>query len=386
MHYKYIYEHWSVSDKFSWIISRLSIQEETQYCYKLLYKLRTPSTYLVNIQQPSLYLAKCLIRGGWHGSMYDHIFALNNWEQYQCACELMTQGLHSEALTIFHSIKQSLKSENESIYNWLNSLIHICSFEKSKSGNLDSFYFLGSLNQSEKVYFHREFFLCRYLLVQNLNEIISGSVSIENLLKIRQRFEKLLYLFEKPTKDTIKVLKMWRDISGLLTMVLTCIINNEDFSHLLSKFYSVFSGMITKNIKSPQHLGRVVLEYPVKYPKQFFLFLSPICLNLQVNCAQFVKVNRGSEFIVEVSVNVKKNCRKQGKVLVSLVTLGNMGKEELYLSRESIVNAAGVCSLNIPILLNVPGVVQFRIIASVLNEYGREIGKPEFSVLTFECI
>jgi len=40
----------------------------------------------------------------------------------------------------------------------------------------------------------------------------------------------------------------------------------------------------------------------------------------------------------------------------------------------------------LPITLNLPGVAQFRIMASVLNDYGREIGKPEFSVLTFECI
>lgn len=342
--------------------------------------------YLISIQPPCLGLVKCLIRGGWHGSMYEQIFALNNWDQYQCACEMMLQGLHSEALTVLQSISQSLTSENESIYNWLNSLIQVCSFEKHKSEGMNAFYFLGALDLSEKVYFHREFFLCRYLLVQNLNEIISGTYSIENLLKIRQKFEKLLYLFENPTKDTIKVLKMWRDISGLLTMVLTCLSRNENFSHLMSKFYSVFAGAIGEDVKTPQHLGRIILEYPVKYPKQFFLFSNPICLNLQVNCAQFVKVNRGTEFIVEVSVNLKKNSRKQGRVLVSLIYLASFGKEEVYLNRESMVNAAGVCNLNIPIALNLPGVAQFRIMASVMNEYGREIGKPEFSVLTFECI
>jgi len=318
--------------------------------------------------------------------MYDQIFALNNWDQYQCACEMMAQGLHSEALTVLQSITQSLTSENESIYHWLNSLIQVCSFEKHKSGDMNAFYYLGALNLSEKVYFHREFFLCRYLLVQNLNEIISGTYSIENLLKLRQKFEKLLYLFENPTKDTIKVLKMWRDISGLLAMVLTCLSRNENFSYLMAKFYSVFADAIREDVRTPQHLGRIVLEYPVKYPKQFFLIRNPICLNLQVNCAQFVKINRGSEFIIEVSVSVKKNSRKQGRVLVSLVCLGSAGKEEVYLNRESIVNAAGFCNLNLPITLNLPGVAQFRIMASVLNDYGREIGKPEFSVLTFECI
>jgi hypothetical protein len=312
--------------------------------------------------------------------------SLNTLDQYTCACEMMTQGLHPEAFTIFSSIKQSLKTESETVFHWISGLALVCSFEKNKSGPVDAFYYLGTTDQAEKTYFHQEFLLCRYLLVNSLNQIISGQTPIEDFLQIRLKFDKLLYLFEKPSKDLLQVLKFWRDLSGLVAMVLCCMEKGENFSSLVSKFYSFFAGTVNEDIRSPQHLGRVVLEYPVKYPRQFFRFDSPISLNLQINCSSSVKVNRGNEFILEVAVNVKKTHCGGPKVMVSFKGMNNLGKDEVLQQRVSSFNSAGVCNFNIPVVLDFPGVFQFRVQASALNEFGREIGKPEYSMVTFECI
>jgi hypothetical protein len=381
-----VYLNWKETDRFEWIIKRLTIEGEAELCFKVLYKLKVPSTYLSNVQKSTLGLALCLIRGGWHSSMYDKILCLNPFDQYQCACEMMTQGLHSEAFTIFSSIKQNLKSESETIFNWIAGLELVCAFEKNKAGTVSMFHCLRSTDLADKAYFHLEFLLCRYLLVNSLNETLSGETPVEKFLMIRAKFDKLLYLFDKPSKDLLQTLKFWRDVSGLLALTLTCLSTSSDFTGQVEKFYSYFSSHCNSSIKTPQHLARIILEYPVKYPRQFFQFHSPISLALQINCSSSVKVNRGTEFILELSVNINRRSQLNRRVQISITSLSPSGKEDLLTLRTCTVNSAGVCNLNIPVVLNTPGQFQFRIAAAVLNELGSEIGKPEYSVLNFECI
>ena len=378
--------NWKETDRFEWIINRLGAEAEAELCYKVLYKLKVPSTYLSFVQKSCLGLALCLIRGGWHSSMYDKILSLNPFEQYECACEMMTQGLHSEAFTVFSTIKQNLKSESETIFNWIAGLELICTFEKNKAGSVDMFHCLRSTDLADKAYFHLEFLLCRFLLVNSLNETLSGETPIEKFLLIRSKFDKLLYLFDRPSKDLIQTLKFWRDVSGLLALALTCMNSSSDFAPQVEKFYSYFSSHCNSGVKTPQHLARIVLEYPVKYPRQFFRFSRPISLALQINCSSSVKVNRGTEFILELSVNISRQSQLNRRVRISISSLSPSGKEDLSTMRTCTVNSAGVCNLNIPVVLNTPGLFQFRIAAAVLNELGSEIGKPEYSVLNFECI
>ena len=67
---------------------------------------------------------------------------------------------------------------------------------------------MGCLDLSHNIYFQSEFFLCRYLTVSILNDISAGKENTENLFILRNRIDKLLYLFKKPFKDTIYLAKM----------------------------------------------------------------------------------------------------------------------------------------------------------------------------------
>lgn len=370
-----------------WIVKRLEIPEEKTLCYKLIYKLKIPSSYLSDIKEYTLNLALCLIRGGWHGSMYEIIFSLNNWEQYLCACEMMMQGLHTEAYHVFMNIKDRFCGVNEHVYEWIIALVHITTFESSKTGGFDAFSHLGCMGLLECIYFHSEFYLTRYLFVNALNEVVQGKNGVETMYAIRAKFDKLLYIFRKPLKNTTYILKKWRDLAGMMGLCMTCITEKQDFLPVLKQFYptsiTLLEGVL--GATTSQEISRFILSIPAEYPKQFFIFPRPISLNLHIHSDLYVKISKNSEFVLEFSAKVREISHKP-PVLKFIFKCANGNKEEFSIEKEKQVSAAGVCSLSLPFMLNSSGIFALRIKASILNAQGREIGKPEHAEIILECI
>lgn len=361
--------------------------EESAFCYKLLYKIKAPSSYFVSIKTFSLELALCLIRGGWRGSYYEVVFSLNSWEQYKCACEMMTQGLHGEAYQILTKIKQKFSGSNEKVYEWLSALIEISGFENNKIGGIKAFSHIGCLDLGHNIYFQCEFFLCRYILVFALNDVLLNKINLESLYSLRNRVQSLLYLFRKPLKDTIYLLKMWRDLIGIVAVCVSNICEGKEFITKLNRFYpgskeilNDLDGGITV-----QSLCKYILAIPMKYPKQFFMFLKPIDLNLQVQSDRCIKVTRYSEFILEFSAKVKDISHKPPLIRFVFVCHGK-NIEDIKETREKVATAAGICNISFPIVLHHSGLFSFKAKASVLDTEGREIGKPEFAEIILECI
>lgn len=386
-HYKYIYMNWDSQCLFSWITKRLDLQEESFFCYKLLYLLRVPSSFLAFVKNYSLGLALCYIRSGWRGSCYEIVYSLNSWEQYQCACEMMKQGIHTEAHQVFLKIKNQFRGSNEKVYEWICALIEITGFERSKTSGVKAFSHLGCLGLDSATYFQSEFFLCRYLIVNALIEGAAGKIDIANLFVLRNRVDKLLFLFTKPYKDLAFVVKMWRDLLGLLALTLTCLSENTDFVKKIQEFYPVAQGLFEDYHKlyTPQAFCRHLLDIPMNYPKQFFVFMKPIGIDLSVQSDMHMKIAKNSEFSLEFSAKTKEIARKPPKIRFTLQCTGNM-KDEFSFQKEKYANTAGLCNLTTPITITTSGTFSIKVKVTILNSEGREIGKSEFAEITIESI
>ena len=386
-HYRYIYQNWGSADKYVWVTNRLNNPEEVSFCYKLLYLLKVPSTYLADVKKFSLDLALCLIRGGWRGSNYEIIYSLNSWEQYQCACELMKKGESTHAHQIFLKIRKNFRGNNEKAYEWICALIEVTNFESKKTGGIKALSHLGCLGLGSSTYFQSEFFLCRYLVITALVEGGSGKNITETLFALRNRLDKLLYLFAKPCKDTVYIIKRWRELLGMLALCLTCLEEECDFAQEIEKFYPISGELISEcySLKSPQAFCRYALEIKMEYPKQFFVFMKPIGLDLSIQSDMHVKLARGAECNFELAAKIKEISHKTPNLKFIFTCVGN-NKEEFRLEREKHVSSAGVCNMTVPIVLNSYGLFYLKVYSTILSNEGREIGKPEYAEILLECI
>ena len=173
----------------------------------------------------------------------------------------------------------------------------------------------------------------------------------------------------------------------MLALCLTCIREKTDFKAKLKVFYPIAGELLNyaEGFQHPQDFAEWVLRVPMNYPKQFFWFLKPIGLDLHIQSDLYVKLNKSTEFILELSAKMKEISHKPVFVRFSLSLLSK-NKEEFKFEREKNVGAAGVCSISFPIVLNITGLFVFKIKASVINLQGREIGKAEYSEINLECI
>mmetsp|Transcript_28858 Transcript_28858/g.28543 ORF Transcript_28858/g.28543 Transcript_28858/m.28543 type:complete len:335 (+) Transcript_28858:646-1650(+) len=333
-----------------------------------------------------------IIRVGWLDALNEIIHKLDTWQQYLVACELMAEGLHSKALELFVKLKTEFKGSNEKIYEWLCTLKIISEYESRKDRVVDGFAalsHLGCLDLGHKIYFQSEFLLCRLLLVQYLKSLQSNleiSIVIPEFVNIRNRLNNLLFLFFKLPKSTTQCIKKWRDIVGMLYLILNSIKEGKDFQSRLKRYYPKSCFLLENVGNSVEEVVNFVLNIPMNYPKQFFQFNNPISISLDMNQDGMIKINRGKEFLIEASAKVTELSHKP-PLLQFNVNGSQIEKDtEFSFSYTKKATAAGVCNITIPIIPTNIGIYIVKIHATILDSKLRHIGKSEYGEIILECI
>lgn len=154
----------------------------------------------------------------------------------------------------------------------------------------------------------------------------------------------------------------------------------------LKRFYPNSCSIFDNTSADPFEISSCVLNLPMNFPKQFFKFKNPISILLQISQEMVIKVNRGKEFLFETSAKVTELSHKPPLLEFNIVGMQQDTQPEFNVSYKKKSTAAGVCNINVPLVLAYTGIYTVKIHATILDAKSRQIGKGEYGEIIIECI